>query len=136
MYIRIGILGRARQAMGIARLHAPREALYIDVKYNSLTHSLGSHHVGRFMMTPGATSIMSREFTNKYLQQPNQVEASYLASEAGVYASQRPENLLFAHYGAMRMTLPAQSPSPPLSRHIRIAMAVPRGMSTDLEMRL
>ena len=26
--------------MGIARLHAPREALYIDVKYNSLTHSL------------------------------------------------------------------------------------------------
>jgi hypothetical protein len=40
MYIRIGILGRARQAMGIARLHAPREALYIDVKYNSLTHSL------------------------------------------------------------------------------------------------
>jgi hypothetical protein len=26
--------------MGIARLHAPREALYIDVKYNSLIHSL------------------------------------------------------------------------------------------------
>ena len=40
MYTRIGILGRARQAIGIARLHAPREALYIDVKYNSLTHSL------------------------------------------------------------------------------------------------
>jgi hypothetical protein len=40
MYIRIGILGRARQAMGIARLHVPKEALYIDVKYNSLTHSL------------------------------------------------------------------------------------------------
>jgi hypothetical protein len=35
MYIRIGILGRARQAIGIARLHALREALYIDVKYNS-----------------------------------------------------------------------------------------------------
>ena len=40
MYTRIGILGRARQAIGIARLHAPREALYIDVKCNSLTHSL------------------------------------------------------------------------------------------------
>ena len=40
MYTRIGILGRARQAIGIARLHALREALYIDVKYNSLTHSL------------------------------------------------------------------------------------------------
>lgn len=40
IYTRIGILGRARQAIGIARLHAPREALYIDVKYNSLTHSL------------------------------------------------------------------------------------------------
>jgi hypothetical protein len=35
MYTRIGILGRARQAIGIARLHSPREALYIDVKYNS-----------------------------------------------------------------------------------------------------
>ena len=35
MYTRIGILGRARQAIGIARLHALREALYIDVKYNS-----------------------------------------------------------------------------------------------------
>jgi hypothetical protein len=39
MYTRIGILGRARQAIGIARLHAPREALYIDVKYNSHSHS-------------------------------------------------------------------------------------------------
>jgi hypothetical protein len=36
MYTRIGILGRARQAIGIARLHALREALYIDVKYNAI----------------------------------------------------------------------------------------------------
>jgi hypothetical protein len=39
MYTRIGILGRARQAIGIARLHAPKEALYIDIKYNSHSHS-------------------------------------------------------------------------------------------------
>jgi hypothetical protein len=57
MYIRIGILGRARQAMGIARLHAPREALYIDVKYNSLTHSANGEIVetgltGRALLAP------------------------------------------------------------------------------------
>ena len=45
MYTRIGILGRARQAIGITRLYAPREALYIDVKYNSLTRQSDIDHI-------------------------------------------------------------------------------------------
>jgi hypothetical protein len=58
MYTRIGILGRARQAIGIARLHAPREALYIDVKYNSHSHRYGSDDLAHLF---GFTPILNRD---------------------------------------------------------------------------